>query len=72
MWLLAAILLSVVTAMATAVAMKQKGEDSKSGVPGVTDPKCLPADAGGAGAGAQTPASRTDSPPKKKERDRNK
>jgi len=55
MWILAAILLSVVTAMATAVAMKQ--QEKKPAVPGVTDPKCLPVDDG---AGDQTPASRAD------------
>lgn len=71
MWILAAILLSVVTAMATAFAMKQKSKDA-GGVPGVTDPRCLPADPAAAGNNDKTPASRADSPPKKKERDRNK
>lgn len=61
MWILAAILLSVVTAMATAFAMKQK-DKNESGVPGVTDPKCLPADPSPAD---KTPASRADTPKKK-------
>jgi hypothetical protein len=66
MWVLAAILLSVVTALGTAVAMKKMNKSEASGVPGVTDPKCLPADAGATGAGATTPASRTDTPKKKR------
>jgi hypothetical protein len=66
MWILAAILLSVLTAMATAFAMKQKDKAANAAVPGVTDPKCLPADPGASGpSGDKTPASRADTPKKK-------
>ena len=61
MWLLAAILLSVVTAMATAFAMKQKDKRADASALPATDPRCLPADPAPGGEDT-TPASRTDQP----------